>query len=107
MRAIAALLVFVGSVCALAQNPAPSKSPVWPGIQIVPWSFRFSPPPKPVQPLPGQQYEAFEAALPSSVCSVKLAEMPIPKDVHFTMGVVQLPSLDRGIAGRVPAPPCP
>jgi hypothetical protein len=105
MRAIAALLVALGPACALAQDPAPVRDLGEREIQVT-----FVPA---VAPAAGQVFSPGSpvvvelAGQAPSVCSVKLLEMPIPQDVHFTMKVVRPPKIDDKIFAKVPAPACP
>ena len=109
MRALATLLVFLGSACALAQDPAPVNGLPRPGIQLVSFTFvQAAPPAAGSFAFSGWNVKRVElAGRPSSACSVKLAEMPIPADVHFTMKMVRPPTIDDRIFAEVPAPACP
>jgi len=44
---------------------------------------------------------------PTDVCSVRLLEMPIPKDVRFTVRKFHPRPTGDKIYAQVPAPPCP
>jgi len=44
---------------------------------------------------------------PTGVCSIRLLEMPIPKDVRFTVRNFQPRPNGDQIYAQVPAPPCP
>ena len=91
MRTIAVLFVFLGSTYAAAQDPDPQPPKL---VQYV------VPPPSPV-PI------ELATAAPPPVCAVKLQEMPIPRDVHFTMKKVKPPKIDEKIFAKPPATACP
>jgi len=105
MRAIAVLFLVLGSTCAFAQDPAPVPTPSWvnPGVSIVPWSFQAVPLLASQQPV----RVVGLAGQPPPVCAVKLREMSIPRDIHFTMNKVKPPKIDEKILAKVPAPACP
>ncbi|MGA2181738.1 MAG: hypothetical protein ABSH47_01790 [Bryobacteraceae bacterium] len=104
MRVIAAVLVFLGSACALAQDPAPAGKSARPDVRLVPWSFEAAP----RAAAHPQNVEAVEiVAQRSPVCSVRLLEMPIPQDTKFTMRVLPAPETGDRINAKVPAPACP
>ncbi len=102
MRAIAVLFLFLGTACAFAQDPAPAPNRFG-HVQLLQWSFHQTP------MLTAQAHvQVVElAGQPPPVCAVKLKEMAIPKDVHFTMDTVKPPKIDEKIFVKPPAPPCP
>lgn len=108
MRVIVALLAFLGPACALAQDTPVALNLDDRGVQLVPWTFAQASPPAAARFFGPWNAEPIELAgrLPA-VCSVKLVEMPVPKDIHFTMKVVRPPKMDEKIFAEAPAPACP
>jgi hypothetical protein len=115
MRAIAALLVLLGSGCAVAQDSAPAVGPAKPEAPAEQWLLGR---PFTIAPESGllvaarqfsrsQKHELPESSQGSAVCSVKLLEMPIPRDKKFTMRVTRPSRIDDGIYAKAPAPACP
>jgi hypothetical protein len=107
MRAMAALLVLIGSGCAMAQDSAPVLEPIKPDVYSFPWS------PVPVRFVTVRQFsdsrkgKLAEAWRGGAVCSVKLLEMPMPRETKFTMRFTRPPEIDKGIFAKPPAPACP
>jgi hypothetical protein len=116
MRAISLLLLFSGFGCALAQNSAPPPAPdnaaasaSAPADARLAWLTQpvFGGGPGAVVVHYNSRARMEFTGRPTGVCSVRLLEMPIPKDVRFTVGKFRpRPTVDR-LWAEVPAPPCP
>jgi hypothetical protein len=121
LRAIAVLLLFFGFGCAVAQDSAPP-----PASNNAPTSARAPSASAPADPraawlvaslfggAPGafvvhynRQGRTEFTGRPTGVCSVRLLEMPLPKDVGFTVRKFHPPSTGDRPYAEVPAPPCP
>ena len=119
MRAIRILLLAGGIGFAMAQDSAPSQdnspSATADPNTVLPTQRLFGGGPVVVVNYGAQgqrQYKYFPgrtefAGQPTGVCSVRLLEMPIPKDVTFTVRKIHPRPTGDKLYAQAPAPPCP